>query len=111
MAARAERKKPMTQTKKSGGVNVQGDTMENIVMVRSGEDLFPHILLYTASPSPPPRRFFWGVGKSMVIHRLSVSVILQKRVCFSSSYLSEELIQRRSLACPFPESVATNLSS
>ena len=50
----------MTPTKKSGGVNVLGDTMENIVMVSSGEGLFPHIFLYTAAPSPPPRRFFLG---------------------------------------------------
>jgi len=59
MAARAERKKPMTQTKKSGGVNVPGDTMENIVMVSSGEGLVSHILC-TAAPSPPLRRFFLG---------------------------------------------------
>ena len=58
MAAHAERKKPMTQTKKSGGVNVQRDTMENIVMVRNSEGLVYHILC-TAAPSPPPRRFFF----------------------------------------------------
>ena len=48
----------MTQTKKSGGVNVQRDTMENIVMVRNSEGLVYHILC-TAAPSPPPRRFFF----------------------------------------------------
>ena len=83
MAAHAERKKPMTQTKKSGGVNVQRDTMENIVMVRNSEGLVYHILC-TAAPSPPPRRFFFfgrggGGTEGAVIHRLSVSVILQKR--------------------------------
>ena len=67
MAAHAERKRPVTQTKKSGGVNAQGDTMENTVMVSSGEGLFPHILLYTAAPSPPPRRFFFfGGGEGSV---------------------------------------------
>ena len=83
----------MTQTKKSGGVNVQRDTMENIVMVRNSGG--------------------GGGTEGAVIHRLSVSVILQKRFFqfFSSSYLSDELIPRRSLACPFPQSVATNLSS
>ena len=51
----------MTQTKRSGGVNVQGDTMENIVMVSNSEGLVSHILS-TAAPSPPRRRFFffWG---------------------------------------------------
>ena len=48
----------MTQTKKSGGVNVQGDTMENIVMVSNSEGLVSHILS-TAAPSPPRRRFFF----------------------------------------------------
>lgn len=62
MAARAERKKPKTQTKKSGGVNVQRDTMENIVMVRNSEGLVSHILC-TAAPSPPLRRFFLGEGR------------------------------------------------
>lgn len=73
----------MTQTKKSGGVNAQGDTMENTVMVSSGEGLFPHILLYTAAPSPPPRRFFFrGRG------------VCGYTQLFSSSYLSDELIPR-----------------
>lgn len=63
MAAHAERKKQKTQTKKSGGVNVQRDTMENIVMVRNSEGLVSHILC-TAAPSPPPRRFFFeGRGR------------------------------------------------
>lgn len=73
----------MTQTKKSGGVNAQGDTMENTVMVSSGEGLFPHILLYTAAPSPPPRRFFLG-GRGVCGYTQ----------LFSSSYLSDELIPR-----------------
>ena len=65
MAAHAERKKLKTQTKKSGGVNVQRDTMENIVMVRNSEGLVSHIL-YTATPSPPPRRFiFLGEGECL----------------------------------------------
>ena len=96
MAAHAERKKPMTQTKKSGGVNVQRDTMENIVMVRNSEGLVYHILC-TAAPSPPPRRFcFFGRGgggaEGAVIHRLSVSVILQKRFFFSFSVLVTSLM-------------------
>ena len=62
MAAYAERKKPTTLTKKSGGVNVQRDTMENIVMVRNSEGLVSHILCI-AAPSPPLRRFFWGEGR------------------------------------------------
>ena len=62
MAAHAERKKPKTQTKKSGGVNVQRDTMENIVMVRNSEGLVSHILC-TAASSPPLRRFFLGEGR------------------------------------------------
>lgn len=74
----------MTQTKKSGGVNAQGDTMENTVMVSSGEGLFPHILLYTAAPSPPPRPFFFWGGRGVCGYTQ----------LFSSSYLSDELIPR-----------------
>ena len=81
MAAHAERKKPKTQTKKSGGVNVQRDTMENIVMVRNSEGLVSHILC-TAASSPPPHLFSFWVERGAVIHRLSVSVIPWKKSLF-----------------------------
>ena len=52
----------MTQTKKSGGVNVQRDTMENIVMVRNSEGLVYHILC-TAAPLLHLDDFsFWAGG-------------------------------------------------
>ena len=72
MAAHAERKKPKTQTKKSGGVNVQRDTMENIVMVRNSEGLVSHILC-TAAPSPPLRRSFFGGEGRVHLYTYEVS--------------------------------------